>query len=364
MERPVFVMGSMGSGTTLLRLILDSHPNLAIGQETGFMRAANANYFIPFWRSGGVWLERLGLDEDDLDRSVRSFYDDVFSGFAKAQGAQRWGDKTPYHIWHMRQMGRIFPDAQFVATVRHPGAVANSLGRFQWKWDRGVAHWQRANAEMLNRGADLGERFHLCRYEDLVAKPEAVLAEVLEYLDEPWDDAVLEHHVQAHPTIVEGRTRSSDPIDPARTSKWLSNTSKEQLERLASRTGAMSSLLGYGSAEPLPMSPLNRTNPAMLSITGDDLAAYMATDPGAVPPEGSLPTFENGLYTPDNFAAQLRAAYEAGRDGGHVRATYRRRVERPTKKARKRNQRTAPKPGLLNKVRRRSARLLDPDRER
>lgn len=34
---PIFIVGSMRSGLTMLRLILDSHPHIAIGPETGFM---------------------------------------------------------------------------------------------------------------------------------------------------------------------------------------------------------------------------------------------------------------------------------------------------------------------------------------
>ena len=60
------VIGSMGSGTTLLRLMLDSHPNIMIAQETGFLRAAQAQYFIPFWKFGGEWLSRIGMEEPEL----------------------------------------------------------------------------------------------------------------------------------------------------------------------------------------------------------------------------------------------------------------------------------------------------------
>ena len=64
---PVFVVGAMGSGTTLTRLVLDSHPNLAIAQETGLARLLVANEWVPFWKFGGEWYGRLGLQREDLD---------------------------------------------------------------------------------------------------------------------------------------------------------------------------------------------------------------------------------------------------------------------------------------------------------
>ncbi len=47
-DGPIFIIGAMGTGSTLLRLMLDSHDDIAIPQETGFMRAYNAHQYIPF----------------------------------------------------------------------------------------------------------------------------------------------------------------------------------------------------------------------------------------------------------------------------------------------------------------------------
>jgi hypothetical protein len=57
---PIFIVSAMGSGSTLLRLILDSHDRIAIPQETGFMRAYNAHQFVPFKWSGRNWAKRMG----------------------------------------------------------------------------------------------------------------------------------------------------------------------------------------------------------------------------------------------------------------------------------------------------------------
>ena len=180
---PVVVMGSMGSGTTIMRLMLDTHPNLMIARETGFMRAVNAQYHIPFWQFGDVWLERIGMSEEELDAAVGRFYNDVFGQAAAKRGARRWGDKTPFHVHHMDRAARIFPDARFVGTVRHPGAVANSVrNRFGWAWSSGIRTWLNSNQAMIDSGMRLGDRFHLVRYEDLVTDTETALREVLDFL--------------------------------------------------------------------------------------------------------------------------------------------------------------------------------------
>ena len=75
---PVFVVGSMRSGSTMLRLILDSHPRIAVPPETGFMGALAATKRIPEWKFGDGWYERLGWTEAEVDERLREFYDGMF----------------------------------------------------------------------------------------------------------------------------------------------------------------------------------------------------------------------------------------------------------------------------------------------
>jgi len=99
----------MGSGTTLLRLVLDSHEHIAIPPETGFMRGYGALRFTPFKWSGRDWTGRLGWSEQEFDALAREFYDRLFSRYAEQHGKRRWGEKTPLHTWHVDDMARLFP---------------------------------------------------------------------------------------------------------------------------------------------------------------------------------------------------------------------------------------------------------------
>ena len=136
-DRPIFIIGAMGSGTTLLRLVLDSHPNIAIPQETGFMRGYDAIRYTPFKWSGHNWTGRLGWSEDERDALLAATYGRLFSRHAEQQGKAHWGEKTPLHIWHVDDMARLWPQAQFVGVVRHPGAsVASNMRRFNQRLAR------------------------------------------------------------------------------------------------------------------------------------------------------------------------------------------------------------------------------------
>ncbi len=279
-EAPIFVVGAMRSGTTLMRLVLDSHENIGIAPETGIMRVVRANKFVPFWMWGGEWYARLGLSEDELDRELARFYGRLLRRYADAHGKRRWGEKTPWHAWHLDEIARLWPDAVFVATLRHPGGNVGSLvSRWHMPLERAIAHWKNVNRHLLAHCERLGERLFLCRYEDLVLAAEPTLRELLDRLGEPWSPRVLEHDVvhreRGTAGRVEGRTRSTDAIDASRVTAWLDHLGGDARERLEAETGTMAAFFGYSFANPSALEPLPLA-PGRRIATGSDLAERRA----------------------------------------------------------------------------------------
>jgi hypothetical protein len=258
----VFLVGAMGSGTTLLRLMLDSHPNIAIPHETGFMRAYNAHRYVPFKWSGRGWARRLGWNDKDFDEAMAAFYDTLFMRYATQHGKHRWGEKTPLHTWHVDGMRRLFPAAQFVAIVRHPCAsIASNTNRFRDPFDRFRIHYGRYTREVVRQAARYPRRFSLLRYEDLVLRPEPTMRELLRRLGEPWADEVLAHHeVQGKRTLIrpaEGKTDVSDPIDVSRISKWTTQLDHAQRAAIRDSHGRLAEFLGYDVDDPAVLAPLS-----------------------------------------------------------------------------------------------------------
>ena len=280
---PIFIIGAMGSGTTLLRLVLDSHPSIAVPQETGFMRAARANRFVPFKWSGRRWYRRLGWSEREFDALMRDFYDTVFRRYAEQHGKVRWGEKTPLHTWHVDQMARMFPDAVFVGMVRHPaGSVASNRRRWRHDLGRATYHYWRYTTELARQATRRWRRFVVIRYEDLVLQPEPVLRELLDWLGEPWSDEVLRHDsVQSGRggrTQVEGRVRVDDPIDTARIARWKETLDERELRQVREELGPLGELFGYDMDDPRALAPL-RPDGALL-IRGGDIARRARGMPG------------------------------------------------------------------------------------
>ena len=259
---PIFIVGAMGSGTTLLRLVLDSHEHIAIPQETGFMRAYAAHLHTPFKASGRGWTKRLGWSPKERDELLGELYDTLFMRYAEQHGKRRWGEKTPLHTWHIDGIARMFPDARFIGLIRHPAAsVSSNINRFHLTLGRTGTHWARYTGEIVRQAARLGDRFALLRYEDLVMDPEPLLRELLGWLDEPWSDVVLQHHaVQgARPgeMKVEGQARRDEPIDAERIGRWKETLPVAQQRWVAERLARRAEFFGYDLDQPAPVAPLS-----------------------------------------------------------------------------------------------------------
>ena len=259
---PIFVIGSAGSGSGLLRLVIDAHERIAIAPPTGFMRAERAHEFIPFWPFGARWHRRLGLSDGELEAELRGFYDSLFRGYAERAGKQRWGEATPWHLWHVEAIARLFPEAVFAAMVRHPGAaVVSGIRRRELDFGAAVGTYADETTELVRHAARLGDRFALVRFEDLVLEPERTARGLFDWLGEPWPEQGL---------------AGADRLDPERVTRWTRSVGESRRERLAKRVGALTELLGYD---------LEQTRPAAEwpgLLRGSAVAAQLADRPALV----------------------------------------------------------------------------------
>lgn len=249
MDGPIFILGTMRSGSTLLRLVLDSHPRIAIGPESGFTRAFELLRTLPPWPSGPGWYRAFGLDDAEMDRRTAAMMASIFEDHARAQGKARWGDKTPHNLWHAARLAELYPAAQFVGIVRHPGAVADSMARRGRPFEDGVRMWNERNAELVRAGTRLGPRYATIRYEDLVRTPEVVLRPLLTFLGEEWSQDVLRHHEvhgeRGDPRISDGGTRTDRALDPSRVDAWRRDLDRAGAAALRAVDTDLAHLLAY-----------------------------------------------------------------------------------------------------------------------
>jgi hypothetical protein len=193
---PIFIVGCQRSGTTVLRLILDSHSHISCGPETRFL-ADMERIVTKDWTR----LSRFGFDQEAWLERMATFFGGIHHDYAIGRGKQRWADKTPLYALHMDFVARLFPDAQFVHVIRDARDVAVShRKRFGYrscvtsaiKWPRYIAA-ARASAADLAPG-----QYYEVRYERLVSDPETTLRGLLEFLGEDWEPQILQFTDQPH----------------------------------------------------------------------------------------------------------------------------------------------------------------------
>ena len=193
---PIFIVGCQRSGTTVVRLMLDSHRNISCGPETRFL-ADLAKVTTENWTR----LSHFGQEKEYWLRSIARFFESIQNDYAASRGKVRWADKTPRYALSLDFIDQLFPDCRVVHVVRDGrDVVASHKSRFGYMAAvKAAEKWPRYVRTAREAGARLGpDRYHELRYEALVADPEAAMRALLAFLDEPWDDAVLHHEDFSH----------------------------------------------------------------------------------------------------------------------------------------------------------------------
>jgi hypothetical protein len=223
-----FVVGVGRSGTTLLRLMLDAHRELAIPPETHFVlqfiQASGRVRFNPEIATRAIvhdshrrW-DDFSLDEDELRASLEAIpafnTSDALRAFyrlyAERHGKSRWGDKTPDYVRKMKKIQKSLPEARFIHVIRDGRDAGLSQNARIAK--RGVREpvparelarrWRKRVAKAREDAAEV-EHYLEVRYEDLVTDTDAVLRRVCEHVELDYDDAMLGYHERAAERLAE-----------------------------------------------------------------------------------------------------------------------------------------------------------------
>ena len=242
-----FIVGSPRSGTTLLRLMLDAHPLLAIPPETHFLpevlplRSQGGALREEFFRTviGGPRWGDFHLGEGDfrgrlqavepfnLTQGLHAFY----RLYAERRKKPLWGDKTPGYVLHLRAIAAVLPNARFIHLIRDGRDVAASLRQLWWGSGDGI---EAQAIDWLWRIREARQQGQVCphylevRYEDLVGAPRATLGRICRFLDLPYSRRMLRYHRTAAERLDElgARVRADGSVE----------VTKEQLQQIHERT--------------------------------------------------------------------------------------------------------------------------------
>lgn len=274
---PIFIVGYLHSGTTLLRNIFKDHPAIFTGDgETRFFdylpmirrnfpdlqddqtlrdyllylaRLIRTNY-------GKVHIERdvqsfaslsqFGLGQAEIDalfaaaqreRDHGKLFGLVSDALCGANGKARWLEKTPTHLFHIDTILAAVPNARFVAIVRDPRDVlASKRSRQAEEWVQ-QSNAERRDVKKIQAGFDplwdalawrsavnavqaaqakYPDHVLSIRYEDLVTAQEATVRRISDFIELPFSADLLDV-VWANSTTQQQGSRG---MSAASVGKW------------------------------------------------------------------------------------------------------------------------------------------------
>jgi hypothetical protein len=183
---PVFLMSTVRSGSTLLRMILDSHSKLHAPHEL-HLRDLKVDLTTDYFAKAMV---ELGLEGRDIEHLL---WDRVLHYELARSGKQTIVNKTPDDVFMWRRIAGCWRDARFVFLLRHPGDVVESWRRARPRYSEEEAVDSIHSYMTILEEARTELPGITVRYEDLLADPETVTKDICTFLDVPWEPGMLEY---------------------------------------------------------------------------------------------------------------------------------------------------------------------------
>lgn len=287
-ERPIFIIGSERSGTTLVLAILACHPRIAVpevtwyyprfrpylhtfgdlGDEGNFKSLAHEmahGLRVPFWRmtdaNPATFGDEIADRAADIERSFAGVMAAMFERYANYVSKPRWGEKTPGNVFYIGRILEDFPNAQFIYIYRDCRDASAEFIESQF----GPTNAYTA-AEMWRDGQQAVKPFRESlsadqwfdlKYEEFVREPVDYLKRLCAFLHEDYDDGLMEFHTT--PTAQRrGKTRDNwalaHPITDRHVGLYRNQLSIDQQRIMAWVAGDLMRELGYdGLLEPLAL---------------------------------------------------------------------------------------------------------------
>lgn len=254
LESPIFLVGSERSGTTLLRLMLDHHTELAFNPEFEYAVSQmddHGNYpdvhayahwlSVDFIFPGANFTVDTSLDYPSL---VKSFLRQKLERDQAINPKKRIIGATVHH--HFDRLLKIWPKARFIHIQRDPRDVARSVMGMGWagnvwvgslRWIEAESIWQKMARELPE------ERHTYIKYEDLIQKPVDELSRLCEFMGIKFDEAMFSYAEKS----------TYDKPDPKLVYQWRRKLSPEDIGLVESRVGKLLEEAGYeASGHPIP----------------------------------------------------------------------------------------------------------------
>ncbi|MCF7487641.1 sulfotransferase [Vibrio sp. A2-1] len=260
----VFIIGNPRSGTSMFRMMLNSHQNMIVPPECGFAHwlsskysgLDNYNHIVYENFASDVFnskkFETWSISKEDLLSVIRtnqpkdfeSLVKSVYLSYIEAEADIKVvGDKNNYYIDHLPEIKSLFPSARFIHLVRDGRDVACSYKAldkldndsiYKPKLSANISdiaqEWNSNNSKILQ--SLQGDMISI-RYEDLIESPTVELKKVCKYLGVEFDGKMLEFHLNNDEPkeLLAWKKKTESEVDPSNKGKYLTILSEKEISR-------------------------------------------------------------------------------------------------------------------------------------
>lgn len=199
--KPLFILGCVRSGTTLVRDLLRRVPDTICPEETHYFRYGEpfggSSFDRPFLKSNTLLKHREmdGIPSAEFEKMLKTAKTRgellclhvAYMAQQRGLSSYRWFDKTPQNVYGLPLIRAEFPNAYFLHLVRNPLNVVASLklGKVMKvsKIDAAINYWLEAVNTIRQMAPVLGSHLLEIKYEEFTADPVTGMDKLLRFAD-------------------------------------------------------------------------------------------------------------------------------------------------------------------------------------
>lgn len=278
-----YIIGRPRSGTTLLQLFFDAHPNVQIPSECMYIGQLGAHYrFTYIWTKVEIdnfihdlsrtWLfspdkfnirkiaEELTENAQDLTAAIAfKIVAKNFKSVYEKKEILLLGDKNPFYSQVFGGIFQAIPNAKFILLIRDPRD--NHISLFNSRFTApsityDTLYWRKTIRTVERFQKFFPKRFYIIKYEDLVADPEKYLTEMCSFLGIPFVPEMLQYRERKTADFTKvifttdeyfnaNHTSILEPVNTSKIGGWKTRLSKSSIRKAERIAGEYLDKYGY-----------------------------------------------------------------------------------------------------------------------
>ena len=233
---PVFLIGFPRSGTTLLDTILRSHPTINVIEEKPLVE----ELIISMHKEITGDLNNLkNLNQKQIEILQNQYLQNIRKYTHNNISSQIFIDKMPLNIIHVGEIIRIFPNAKFILSLRHPCDAVLSCFMQSFKLNSAMANFLdiESAAHMYDCVMKLWIQYeklfsinlHIIKYENIINNFDSSIKDILNFLNLPWSENIKKFYETTDKRrliATPSYDQVNQPIYPDSVNRWKKYSGK------------------------------------------------------------------------------------------------------------------------------------------